>query len=59
VGLGVGLDGSGKPLPYQGVSPVLLAFQFQVMKCTGNSGSNPEWAHGDTFLLAVNDLTTR
>jgi hypothetical protein len=27
------------------------------MKWTGDSGSNPERAHGDTFLLGVNDLT--
>jgi hypothetical protein len=36
---------------------LLPAFQFQGMKWTGNSGSNPERADGDTLLLAVNDLT--
>jgi hypothetical protein len=35
---------------------LLLAFQVRVLIWTGDSGSNPERAHGDKFL-AVNDLT--
>jgi hypothetical protein len=36
---------------------VLPAFQFQGMKWIGDSVSDPERAHGDTFLLAANDIT--
>jgi hypothetical protein len=36
---------------------MLPAFNFQVLQWTGDSGSNPERAHEDTFLLAANDLT--
>jgi hypothetical protein len=34
----------------QTISTVLPAFQVQVLKMTGDSGSNPERAHGDKFL---------
>jgi len=38
---------SGKP---QTVTNVLPAFQVKVLKWTGDSGSNPERAHGDKCL---------
>jgi hypothetical protein len=30
---------------------MLPAFQVQVLIWTSDSGSNPEWAHGDKFLV--------
>jgi len=38
---------SGKP---QTITTVLPAFQVQVLKWTGYSGSKPEWARGDRLL---------
>jgi hypothetical protein len=37
------------------LSIVLPPLQVQTLKLTGDSGSNPKRAHGDTFLLAANE----
>jgi len=36
---------------------LLPAFQVQVLICTADSGSNPEWTPCRQILLVVNNLT--
>jgi len=37
-------------------STVLLALQVQVLICTGDPGSKPEWA---PYFVCINDLTRK